>query len=295
MTAKIDILKKIDSSLAQLTKSQQGIARYLLDNPMEAAFSTVEQIANKANTSTATIIRFANSLGYQGFSQFQQELQEFLAVRANPLSRLETSFSLDENQGSSLAQIYRNQLKNLESTFNNIQESEFHRAVKLIGEAASIYTLGTRGSYCVTSYLAHHLNRVLQRANMLTDDGHLPEYILRIKPGDVLIITNMPRYSKQLYTTAQIARSMGAKTIIITDSGFSPYSQAADVLFLASCRSQDYHNSLLAALLIAEIIISLVIEKNLEQARLNLDRLEPIYSDLEIFFPVHKHPEGPET
>jgi DNA-binding MurR/RpiR family transcriptional regulator len=231
-------------------------------------------------------------LGYQGFSQLQQEIQEFLTVRTDPLKRLETRFLMDDNQGSTLSQIYQNQLTNMEKTFSWIDESKMRQAVEYLENAGHIFTLGTRGSYCVTTYLAHHLNRVFRQVNVLHEGDMIAEQLLGLRSGDVIIIANMPRYSRQIYSTAQIAKSMEARIITITDSEFSPFTQVSDILFFAPNRSQDYHNSMLSAMLVAEVLISLVIERNLDKARLNLDRLEPIYADLETFFPVYKNAEN---
>jgi DNA-binding MurR/RpiR family transcriptional regulator len=165
---------------------------------------------------------------------------------------------------------------------------QINKAVEIIGTAKHIYTLGTRSSYCIASYLAYHLNRVFQRADILPEDGQLPEYILRIKPGDVLVVANMPRYSRQIFLIVQKAKANGAKIVAITDSELSPYSSIADVHFSAHCRSQDYHNSLLAAFLIAEMLISLLIEKHFEEAKSNIERFEPLYANLGTFLPLGK-------
>ncbi|WP_205417301.1 MurR/RpiR family transcriptional regulator, partial [Klebsiella pneumoniae] len=68
-----DLIHKLQHKVAGLTEAQRRIADYIVHNPMEVAFLTVDKLASKVGTSTATIMRFSAAVGYSGFSELQKE------------------------------------------------------------------------------------------------------------------------------------------------------------------------------------------------------------------------------
>ena len=57
---------------AELTKTQQTIADFVLDHSSDACFMTSTEIADRLDVSESSVIRFARSLGYTGFMDFQK-------------------------------------------------------------------------------------------------------------------------------------------------------------------------------------------------------------------------------
>ncbi len=278
-----NILEQIEEKFPSFTKLQKIAARSILDDPMDSAFSTVEQFSRKARISAATVVRFANTMGYSGYTEFQQAIQEYLRARLNPVKRLEQSLSSKGNGATVLSTFYRNQLALLETVLNDKIEAQIAEAAAAIAGTGHIYTLGSRGSYAIAYYICHHLNRVYKNADILPETGRLSDYLMRIHPGDVVIVVNFPRYNRQLVGAAKIAAALGAKVIVFTDSRFSPYTQHADILFELPCNSNDYHNTLLPAMLVSELLISYTIMKNYDVTRKSLDDLEPLCHTLEVF------------
>ena len=278
-----NILDKIEAGLPSFTRLQKTAARQILDDPMDSAFSTVDQFARKAKISTATVVRFANAMGYAGYSEFQHALQDFLYTRHNPLQRLEKSMYPRQREDSVLSTICKNQLNLLDAVFNDKLESQIRETAECIGKANHVYTAGSRGSYSIAYYLCHNINRLYHNADILPETSRLPDYLSRIRPDDVLIIVNFPRYSNQMVSIAKYTKELGAKNIVITDSRFSPYTQLSDIIFQLPCSSNDYHNTLLPALLVSELLISYLIANNVKMARESLDALEPICQALGMY------------
>lgn len=285
---KVDVIHKIESNLLSYTKLQRMVAHYVLDMPMDAAFSTVQDLSNKVNVSTATVVRFANSLGYSGYTEFQQDLQAYLQDTTNPVKRLEASLSFQSGQDSIIHQIHQSNMLMLNCMLTPALEEKIYLSADLISKAAHIYTFGAGGNYVIAYYLAHQLNRSLQCADPLPESSQLANYIVRINSNDVLITINLPRYNSKIFNGTKAAKERGARIITITDSVFSPYADISDALITLPFRSQDFHNSLMPALMVAEILISLVINKNRERTRNNLHAMEPISDILGTFLPGQK-------
>lgn len=279
----MDIISVIKENLPNFTKSQKMVAAMILEDPMAMAFSSIEQFSKQARVSTATIVRFANTLGLNGYSDLQEQLRQYCQSRLNPISRLEKNRQERKSKESMLDQIYEVQLKNLRLTYTQDLEEKLLSTVQYLKDAPYIYTCGSRGSSAITYYLGHHLNRVFRNVDILPDDSRMVDGLLRIQEGDVFIVCNMPRYSKQVYRAARIARERGARIVTITDSVASPYESISHILLPASCHSSDFHNSLLSAMLIAEMLITLLISDDMTVTSSNLSEMEPLFEDMDLF------------
>lgn len=279
----MDIIADIQKSVPSLTKSQKVVAAKILEDPFAIAFSSIEQFSKQIQVSTATVIRFANVLGFNGYSELQERLRQYCHTQLSPISRLETSRRSQKSGTSILDHIYEVQLNNLRLTYTQELEHKLLAVVRYLKEAPHIYTLGSRGSSAITYYLGHHLNRAFRNTTILPDDNRIADTLLPIQNGDVLIICSMPRYSKLVYRAAQIAKTQGAVVVSITDSIVSPYDGVSDILLPASCRSSDFHNSLLSAMLIAEMIITLLMSDDVEAASHKLHEMESLFDALDTF------------
>ena len=201
----------------------------------------------------------------------------------NPISRLEKNRKTRKNKESILDHIYDVQVNNLRLTYTQDLEEKLLITSQHLKAAPHIYTCGSRGSAAITYYLGHHLNRVFRNVDILSADSRMVDLLLRIQEGDVLIVCNMPRYSKQVYRAAQIAKDRGAKIVAITDSIASPYDNISDILLPASCHSSDFHNSLLSAMLIAEMLITLLMSDDMLVTSSKLHEMEPLFERMDAF------------
>lgn len=279
----MDIVFLIKENLPNFTKSQKIVAAMILEDPMAMAFSSIEQFSKQSRVSTATIVRFANALGLNGYSELQEQLRQYCQAQLNPVSRLEQNTHSPKGEESMLDHIYNVQLNNLHLTYTPELEEKLLATVHHLKSAHHIYTCGSRGSAAITYYLGHHLNRVFRNVDILHDDSRMVDALLRIRDGDVFFLCNMPRYSKQVCRAARIARERGARIISITDSIASPYDELSHILLPARCRSSDFHNSLLSAMLIAEMLITLLMSDDTAATSSKLSEMEPLFEDMDMF------------
>src|SRR5438309_9848347 len=83
----------------QFSRSQKDVAQYIVDHLDEAAFQTAEELARRASTSSSTVVRFSQALGFEGFPELQQAARDEYRRRpagvADPLAGATPLFSLD--------------------------------------------------------------------------------------------------------------------------------------------------------------------------------------------------------
>ena len=68
--------KYIQSRFEECSRSQKDVAQYIVDHLDEAAFQTAEELARRANTSSSTVVRFSQALGFEGFPELQAAARE---------------------------------------------------------------------------------------------------------------------------------------------------------------------------------------------------------------------------
>ncbi len=101
--------KYIQARFDECSRSQKDVAQYIVDHLDEAAFQTAEELARRANTSSSTVVRFSQALGFEGFPELQaaarEEYRRVHARAAEPAGARAPSsngstplFSLDQNE-----------------------------------------------------------------------------------------------------------------------------------------------------------------------------------------------------
>ena len=91
----------IQSRFDECSRSQKDVAQYIIDHLDEAAFQTAEELARRANTSSSTVVRFSQALGFEGFPELQRAAREeykrahgAAADHPSPLFAIEVSNSV---------------------------------------------------------------------------------------------------------------------------------------------------------------------------------------------------------
>ena len=71
----------------EFSRSQKDVARYIVDHLEEAAFQTAEELARRADTSSSTVVRFSQALGFEGYPELQQAAIEEYRAASPPAAR----------------------------------------------------------------------------------------------------------------------------------------------------------------------------------------------------------------
>lgn len=281
MDTKYDLVQRIDNA-AKLSKGQRRISDYILKHYDKAAFMTASKLGKAANVSESTIVRFAVALGYDGYPQLQQAIQELVRNRLTAAQRME--IAPDVRAGDIVAMILKSDLQNLRYLLENVQIEIFEQMKKAILSARNIYVLGLRGSAPLAQFLGYYLNYIFSNVHLITQGGsEVREQLARIGQGDVLIGISFPRYSNRTIESMRFADAQGALTIAITDSLSAPMGQTASLCITARSSMASFVDSLVAPMsLINALIVALSIEKKQELSAY-FAKLEDIWTDTAIY------------
>lgn len=219
-----------------LPKRIAQVAAYALDNPDEIAFGTAASIATSAGVQPSTLIRFAQHLGYDGFTSLQQVFRERLRERTTSYEERLTVVRGDADEGTSNRRIVDGFLaaasKSLDVMSRNLDDETLDRAIDILNGAETIYILARRRSYPVASYIAYALGKLGVRSQLIESaSGLSPEIISFASSKDAVIAISFSPYASATVEEARVLSANNVPVIAITDSAFSPLAQFAKVWF----------------------------------------------------------------
>ena len=251
----------ISDSYPRMSPQLQRIARFALEKPHDLALGTVAAVAKASDVQPSSMIRFANALGFSGFSQMQQVFQGHLVERsASYRERIDQMRRGSKPAGARSAGVLHQfvgeavtELTRLEET---VRADDMKAAVKLLAGARAIHVLAQRRAFPVACYLGYALNQLELPVRLLDGlGGMLHEFSRTIGRGDVLLAASFRNYSPDVIATAGACRERGAKVVSITDSTLSPLKPLSDICFELGDDSGHPFRSLVGPLCLAQALV----------------------------------------
>jgi DNA-binding MurR/RpiR family transcriptional regulator len=272
---------KLKNKISDLTETQRRVADYIIKNPMDVAFLTVDQLAGIVGTSTTTIMRLTFSVGYSGYTEFQKGLQEILRNQAAPQTRLEANIKgIEEND--LWGRYAENQFRNIQKTMEMISQDSLKQAQELIMSANSIKCTSVRSGLPVAQYLTHGLNRLFGNTSLFVADvSDWVDSVVEMDENDLVIAISFPRYARRIIDFARTAKANGVKVISITDSYSSPLTSFSDLVLPCNSSSIAFHNSAVSSMFVADYIISALAINYPEQTKKRLDKVNAILTNMD--------------
>ena len=254
-----------------LPKRLRQAAAYALDHPDEFALGTASALARSAEVQASTLVRFAQTLGFAGFSELQEVFRSRLRNRWPDYS--ERLKALQENARDSgdpthlLFGFADSAAASIARLREAVQRRELDRAVSLLAAARTIHCLGQRRSFCVAHYLTYALSQLDIPASLIDNVGGLgPEQLAQAGAGDALIAISFSPYAPFTVDLAKRARRAGVPIVVVTDSALSPLAGIADVRFEIVESDFGSFRSLAATFCLAMTLAVAVGEKRAEAA-----------------------------
>jgi DNA-binding MurR/RpiR family transcriptional regulator len=233
----------ITSRFDEFSRSQKDVAQYIVDHLDEVAFQTAEELARRANTSSSTVVRFSQALGFEGYPELQNAAREEYRRRVGAGGQADVPplFSLDQSAfETALAADHAN----VEETARKSSRSQIDAAVEAIARAERVLIVGTDQMAFFASYLRHLLMLLDLRAEVAASPSQ--EALGRLSRIDdrTLVVGLSAGRPHPLVTRAmKLARHRKAATVAITDATLSEVAKVAKVRLYYSSNSPAYARS----------------------------------------------------
>lgn len=275
---------RIQKKMADFSKGQKLIAKYIEEHYDKVAFMTASKLGATVGVSESTVVRFATEIGYSGYPELQQAMQEMIRNKLTSVQRMEVTANRI-GDSDILDSVFNQDIDIIRRTMEETPHEDFYRAVDAIIGARKIYILGTRSSLALATFLSYYFNLIFENVLLVqsTSEGEIFEQMIRIDKRDVVIGISFPRYSRKAVKAMNFAHKSGATVVAITDSSLSPLAKEADNLLIARSDIASIVDSLVAPLsLINALIVTTTLRKSGEVTQV-FKRLEDIWDEYGVY------------
>jgi len=227
----------------------------------------------------ATVTRFAQQLGYDGYTQLIREIQEKVLAEMRE-ARAPVTDRLDAAEGPFALTLWRD-WANLEKTIKNIPSDQAEAAVAALHSANRIYLVSEGAGAGLAIAVAAYLNMIRPEAYALVKGPFdLALSLKDLGPGDLVIGIGFTSYAYAATKSLEYAKKVGAKSLGIISQADCPIGAVADILISCSATEEGYLPSLTG---VGAILFSLVYTLLLDDAELYNQKLlqfQDAYADL---------------
>jgi DNA-binding MurR/RpiR family transcriptional regulator len=263
------VATRAGAALPSLSKAERRVGRALLADYPSAGLASAARLAERAEVSPPTVLRFAQSLGYEGFADLQVALRAELTARSNgPITRLPNAPAADGVLDRLLQQARAQNERALE-TLAQLPAAAVEAAVTLLSDTARpLYLHGGRFSHLLAMHLAAHLEQLRPGVRLLADPGGRDMgAMIELTRRDVVVLFDYHRYQRSAADLAASVHRAGATVLLITDDLACPVAPEAEVVVAASSTVGTVYQSMAAGFLLTELLTPLVMDAIGEPAR----------------------------
>jgi DNA-binding MurR/RpiR family transcriptional regulator len=233
----------ISERFDEFSRSQKDVARYIVDHLDEAAFQTAEELARRANTSSSTVVRFSQALGFEGYPELQQAaIEEYRHRQPNDNGKkAQPLFSFDHSEFEDALSADH---ANVEETARKLTRDQINAAIQAVAGAEGIVIVGVEQMAFFASYLRHLLGLLDIRADIVSSASREGLARLgRVEEGWLVIMISAGRAHPLVMRALKLARHRNAGTLTVSDATLSDSGAKSDLSLYYSANSPSFVRS----------------------------------------------------
>lgn len=250
---------------SKMGKTEKRIADWIEQNPGKIISLSIIELAEQCKCSEATIVRFSKRLGLSGY----QELKISLAAEKGG-SAVSSHITKDDSAYEIYEKVCNDIYLSLEKTKQSLKSESLTLVAQKLCDARKIVILGLGNSASIATDASHKLLRAGLNAVAYTDNHMQVIAASHLSPEDVAIGVSHSGSSKDIVDALSIAKSHGATTVAITNSGKSPILKHSDIVLSTSADETKYNilalNSRIVQLAIIDTLYFYIVCNRSEKA-----------------------------
>lgn len=255
-----------------LPASQRRVADLVVDDPESVAFGTLGSVAERADTSTPTVIRFAAQLGFDGFTALRDTVRDEVSHQL----RSAVGRVRQPRGGPLIDQSLAVERTNVERTFAALDDRTLDRAAELLADVdRRIWVLPSTQVAGVGSLLADNLGICRPRVVLLEGTEFRVQTVLTgLDAGDVVVSLDVQRHEGWLVRVQRSAVARGAVPVAVTDRLPCSLDLSGGLALTFSCDTTSPFDSQVGLVAIGNLLVSAVVERLRSSVAERVDALE---------------------
>ena len=279
-----DIITRINGYYGKMSKGQKAISAFIYDHYDQAVFMTAAKLGDTVGVSESTVVRYAMFIGYNGYPEFQRDLEYWVQNKINSVQKIGAKYG-KSTQSEILTSVLQSDIEKIQDTIHNMDPVAFETAVDIILEAKNVYVMGVRSCEPLADFLHFYLNMIRGNVVLLktTSVSETFEQMIRIDEQDAMVGISFPRYSMRTLKAMEFANDRNAKVIAVTDSVHSPMNLYSSCNLLARSDMVSIVDSLVAPLSVINALVVAMCLKRPEEVKDNLKNLEEAWNNYQVY------------
>jgi RpiR family transcriptional regulator, carbohydrate utilization regulator len=237
-------LSVISDALPKLKGSAQKVARFMLNSPQETINLTITELGSRVGVSEASIVRFAQSLGYSGFHSLKIRLAEDIV---SPMLIVHEDLMPDDGAATAVQKAMTAGLRSLEDTIRILEMPVLEAAIRALCNARQIELFASGNSIPIAMDLNFRLTKIGLHSRFSIDPTMQEMYASLTSSEDVAVGISHTGSSKDTVYALELAKQRGARTVCITNHSDSPLTRCGDFCLFTSTRVSHFREEHMAS------------------------------------------------
>jgi DNA-binding MurR/RpiR family transcriptional regulator len=272
------LASRIAAVLPHLSRKHKEIARFVLDNQDLVAFAPAHEVGLETDSSAATVVRFCQALGYEGYLQLQEALRAQLSLERTAVQHLEQRLEGSIAGHDIVTRVFGADIRNLERTAVLTAGDRVQAAAAAVRRARQVFIVGSGLAAMLVDCLAYYLQMMDVPVRHVTGgEEQLAVALTFSQPEDVVIAISFRRTPRYTMKAIDHARAIGATSIGIANSKLSPLVRETDYAFPVVTAGVMDRPSPVAAVALISALVAAVMLVEPEQAAKSQERIASTY------------------
>lgn len=281
------ILENILNVKDVLPKKQRILCNYLAINYERIGVMTVAELAKDAGVGTTTVIRLIQNLGFDSFPAFKRALVNAnLLKNTSSYQSLKSGFSRSSKpeNGVALRQVAEDGARVLEDLCTPSNVAQFEKAIQMMLDAHTIYTLGLRSSRALSLYFEYNTDRFYPKVRQLSRESEFlfDRLVVNITPEDVALIYSVWPCTKRTIQAGELCHKRNIPIILLTNTSLNPLVKVADAVIDTNTVNHASGDTALFA--VTEALVSELGRRTAPESTQNIERIEQVLNETDVIF-----------
>ena len=267
---------RVQDHFGVLTRVQKDLIQAILTDYEEYIFLSVDEAARQLAVHKSTLVRLAQSLDYEGYTELRGDLQDLYRQEITPGEKL--GRTLAEVRTESLyQQVVETEMLYLKDSLKTIENEEIHKAAEFIARARRVFICGRGPQGPLAELFAFRLRRFGLDVSAITEEGRaILEKLQLLTQDDVIVLFSFLVVPQEHQNAISLAREVGCPSILITDSVAKEMLDHVNVTLAARRGPATIYHTNMVPLAIMTAIILDVAKLQAPEAVLALSRLQEL-------------------
>ena len=249
---------------------------------------TVAELAKGCGVSEATVVRFVGQLGYEGYSDFQQSLREFVDTELTLLDRVDLK-EMQAPGAERFGRVVSREIDNLRQLFEQADVNQMERVVSQLCSSPQVFVIGSRLSYTLAYYMGWTLTKIRSGIQIFKGSDRTTIDWLTIAPADTLVVViALSRYPNELIRLAKLTKRLAQRLVVLTDSTACPIILEADESLVAPSPHIPLFGTTTALSCLINYLVMELASRYGDELTKHQERLEQSYWENDVLFSMKK-------